>query len=163
MLQRGQKGFGEMTHGSKFPPIFFFFFSSYICYQSTGLGLGSWRKPGPGFLSFWSGVVLGVLALVVLFQSWKLKEDEEESKTRSSWRGKILCFVSLLVFVLLLNTLGFIPTSFLFMGFLIKIVERKSWATAGLIAFAVALASYGLFEICLHSQLPKGILEFLGI
>lgn len=153
----------EMTNRDKFPAIFFLFLSLFICFESLHLGLGHWRKPGAGFLSFWSGVALGILALVVLFQSWKLKGVGGESRTKASWRGKIICFLSLLAFILLLNTLGFILTSFLFIAFLIKVVERKSWLTAGLIAFAVALASYGLFEICLQTQLPKGILEIVGI
>lgn len=146
-----------MGKWDKFPAIFFFFLSLYICYESVYLGVGSLRKPGSGFFPFWSGVAIGIFTLVILFQSWKLKADEEES-SQGSWRGKIFCFFSLLAFTLLLNTLGFLFTTFLFIGFFLKVVERKGWATATLVALAVALGSYGLFEICLESQLPKGIL-----
>jgi hypothetical protein len=44
-----------------------------------------------------------------------------------------------------------------------KVIERKGWGIAILTALTIAMASYGLFEICLQSQLPKGILEVLGI
>ena len=152
-----------MTKRGEFPAIFFFFLSLYICFESLHLGLGNWQKPGSGFFSFWSGVALGILALFVLFQSRRRKENGNESREQASWRGRILCFLSLLVFLLLLDTLGFILTTFLFILFLIRIVERKSWIDASVTALVVALASYGLFEICLQSQLPKGILEFLGI
>jgi putative tricarboxylic transport membrane protein len=108
-------------------------------------------------------VSLGVLSLFILFQSLKQKANDEESEAQASWRGRILCLISLLVFILLLETLGFIPTSFVFIGFYIKVIERKGWVTAILTALAIAMASYGLFEICLQSQLPKGILEVLGI
>jgi putative tricarboxylic transport membrane protein len=146
-----------MSNRDKFSAIFFFFLSLYICYESVHLGVGRLRKPGSGFFSFWSGVAIGILTLAILFQSRKRKADEEES-SQGSWREKFFCFFSLLAFVLLLNSLGFLFTTFLFMGFFLKVVERKGWVTSALTALAVALASYGLFEICLQSQLPKGIL-----
>jgi putative tricarboxylic transport membrane protein len=145
-----------MDNRDKFPAVFFFFLSLYICYESVHLGVGTLRKPGSGFFPFWSGVAIGILTLVILFQSWKLKADEEES-AQGSWREKLFCFVSLLAFALLLKTLGFLFTTFLFIGFFLKVVERKGWVTATLTALAVAFASYGLFEICLQSQLPTGI------
>lgn len=152
-----------MTKKDIFPGIFFFLFSLYICFESSQLGLGNWRKPGPGFFSFWSAVAMGILGLLVLFQSCKLKEDGNKPLTGSPWNGKIICFLSLVVFGFILDTLGFLLSSFLFLAFLIKFVERKSWTTALLFSLAVALVSYGLFEICLQSQLPLGILEILGI
>jgi putative tricarboxylic transport membrane protein len=146
-----------MGKRDKFAGLFFFFLSLYICYESVRLGVGSLRKPGSGFFPFWSGAAIGIFTLVILFQSWKLKTDEKRS-SQGSWREKIICFFSLLAFALLLKKLGFLVTTFLFMGFFLMIVERKGWITAVLTALAVALASYGLFEICLQSQLPKGIL-----
>jgi len=146
-----------MDSRDKFPAVFFLFLSSYICYESLLLGVGRLGKPGSGFFPFWSGVAIGILTLVILFQSWKLKAGKKES-SQGSWREKMICFFSLLVFALLLKPLGFLSTTFLFIGFFLKAVERKSWVTATLTALAVALASYGLFEICLQSQLPKGML-----
>ena len=153
----------DMTSTEKFPAIFFFFFSLYICFESVRLGLGNWRKPGAGFLCFWAGVILGILALVVLFQSRRQKGTLEGSKEQVRWRGAIFGFLSLLAFMLIMDKLGFIVTTFLFIGFLLKVVERKSWITAAVTALAVTVSSYLLFEICLQSELPKGILENLGI
>jgi putative tricarboxylic transport membrane protein len=150
-----------MTKRDRWPAIFFF--SLYICFESLHLGFGHWRKPGPGFFSFWSAAALGCFASIVLFHNWKSKENGEESPEQASWRGRILCLLSLLIFILLLDTLGFILTAFLFITFYLKVVERKGWKTATLSGVAIALASYGIFEICLKSQLPKGILENLGI
>ncbi len=152
-----------MTKRERWPAIFFVFFSLYVCIESLHLGLGGWRKPGPGSFSFWSAVALGIFALILLFHTSKAKVNMEEYPKQESWRGKSLCFLSLLAFILLLDMLGFILTSFLFISFYIRVVERKGWKTATLTAAGIALASYGIFEICLQSQLPKGILELLGI
>lgn len=152
-----------MISKDRISAIFFFFFSIYICYESLHLGFGYWRKPGAGFFPLWGGASLGVLSLFILFQSLKQKANDEESEEQASWRGIILCVISLVVYILFLERLGFIPTSFVFVLFYIKVIERKGWITAILTALAMAMASYGLFEICLQSQLPKGILEVLGI
>lgn len=152
-----------MTKRDRWPAIFFFLLSLYICFESLHLGLGHWRKPGPGFFSFLAATALGCFALILLFHASKPEENRGLSPKQISWRGKILCFLSLFVFILLLDTLGFILTSFLFISFYLRVVERKGWRTAILTGVAIALASYGIFEICLQSQLPKGILEILGI
>jgi len=152
-----------MTKKDRWPALFLFCFSVYICFESLRLGLGHWRKPGPGFFSFLSAATLGCLALIILFQMWRSREKGEESREEGSWRGRVLCFLSLLIFILLLDTLGFVLTSFLFITFYLRVVERKGWRISTMTGVAIALASYGVFEVCLKSQLPKGILESLGV
>lgn len=146
-----------MTSEDKFPAIFFLLLSAFICIESLHLDLGDWRKPGSGLFPFWSGAAVGVLGLVILFQSWKGKATEEEREIEISWRGIILCFFALSMYILLLDISGFIMTTFLFIGFLMKIVERKGWVATILTASGIAVASYGFFARLLHSELPKGI------
>lgn len=147
-----------MTKQDRFPAIFFFLFSVFICIESLHLRLGSWRRPAAGLFPFWSGAAVGVLGLIVLFQSWKPKASDKGSAIQISWRGMTLCFLALVMYILLLKTLGFIITTIFFMGFLIRIVERKGWMATLLTALVVALASYGLFVLLLHSELPEGVL-----
>jgi putative tricarboxylic transport membrane protein len=141
--------------------VFFVLFSAYICFEAWHLGVGTWRKPGSGFLSFYVGMVLGILALVVLFEAGEAKP--RPGKGHGSWRGSSFSFLSLLGYVVLLKPLGFIPTTFLFMLFLIKGVEGKTWRAAVLTALLVTAAAYGLFDIGLKSSLPKGVMNALGL
>jgi putative tricarboxylic transport membrane protein len=151
-----------VTRRNIFAAIFFLFFSLYICFESLRIGFGSWHKPGPGFLAFWSGIVLGCLALVTMFENGKANEGSESS-AQVSWRGRVSCFLALLAYVVLLNPLGFLLTTFLFITFLVKVVEGRGWGAAMLMGSAMALGSYGLFELCLKSQLPMGILKLFGL
>jgi hypothetical protein len=74
--------------------------------------------------------------------------------------GALLVILSLFGFVFILDTLGFILSTFLFMTFVLKIVERKAcWFALGA-ACITALASYFLFEILLQAELPQGIFNF---
>ena len=149
-----------MTRKDIVPAVFFFLLSLCICFESLRLGVGNWRKPGAGFFPVCSGIGLGILAVLVLVKSWKMEGKGEGPRTPIFWWGRVLCFLFLLVFIFLLDTLGFILTSFVFVGLMMRVVERKGWVTSSLVALFVALASYGLFQICLQSQLPKGIFGF---
>ncbi len=50
---------------------FWFLFCLFIIYQSYKLGLGNLYQPGPGFLFFWAGIVVAIMALVVVLQSFR--------------------------------------------------------------------------------------------
>jgi hypothetical protein len=95
---RSNRRIGGVTRRNIFAAIFFLFFSLYICFESLRIGFGSWHKPGPGFLAFWSGIVLGSLALVTMFENGKPKE-EGESSGQVSWKGRATCFLALLAYV----------------------------------------------------------------
>lgn len=141
--------------------VFFILFSAYVCYEAWHLGVGTWRKPGPGFLSFYVGIVLGMVSLFVLFEAGKGK-PRPGKRNGSRW-GSSVCFLSLLGYVVLLKPLGFIPTTFLFISFLMKVVEGKSWRAAVLTASLVTLAAYGLFDVGLKSSLPRGVMDSVGL
>ena len=59
-----------------------------ICVGSLELSLGTFHHPGPGFLSFFAGLIVGVLALVVHLQSRRAPEGDKRVSPlwpRSPW------------------------------------------------------------------------------
>ena len=62
-------------------------------------------------------------------------------------------------FTLLMEKLGFLPIAFLFIFFLLKVVERRGWGFSVGVALLVAVASYVVFDVLLKAQLPAGLLE----
>lgn len=60
-------------------------------------------------------------------------------------------------FTLLLERLGFLIITFLFVWFLLKVVERRGWAFSLAVALLVAGASYAVFDLWLKAQLPAGL------
>ena len=46
--------------------LFWLVFSIFVCVDAVRMGRGSFQVPGPGFLPFWSGVVVGILAILLL-------------------------------------------------------------------------------------------------
>jgi putative tricarboxylic transport membrane protein len=145
---------------------FWFLFCLFIIYQSYKLGLGSLYEPGPGFLFFWAGIVVAILALIVVLKSFGAQPAEEVKEAPTGRRTVtkvILVLVSLFVYALLMERLGFFIVTFLLFIFLLGVIEKKKWWFAILVSVAVTLFAYLVFETALQSQLPKGILEFLRL
>lgn len=130
--------------------------SLYVCVESVRLGLGTYHRPGSGFFSFYAGVVLGALSLFLLFLA--LLRDLKGGEAWGNWRGIFLVALAMFGFALLLEWLGFLFTTFLFVWFLLKIVERRGWAFSLAVALLVATASYAVFDLWLKAQLPAGLL-----
>ena len=133
----------------------------YICVGSLRLSLGTFHNPGPGFLSFCAGLILGGLALVVHLQSRKapLAKREPEPIWRNRQRGwkMVLTVLALLVYAVGMNYLGFLITTFIFLAFLLKVIEPQRWSVALLGSLAASGVFYFVFEMGLQSQLPKGL------
>ncbi len=137
----------------------------WICIASLMLSLGSFHHPGPGFLSFFAGLVMALLALGVHLQARKTRPRAKPEKSEPIWadRGKgwkmVLTVAALLVYAVAMNYLGFLISTFLFLAFLLRVIEPQRWSVALLGSALASGIFYTLFEIGLQSQLPKGVLR----
>ena len=73
-----------------------------------------------------------------------------------SWGKALIVVVSLLAYALLMKPLGFFLCTLLFIGFLLRAVVPQKWVVVIMGAILTAMGTYGLFEIWLKAQLPKG-------
>jgi len=64
------------------------------------------------------------------------------------------------MFVIALNHLGFVVTTLLFMFLLLKFIEPRKTRTVLLIACLTTVFAYGIFELWLNTNLPRGFLGF---
>jgi hypothetical protein len=147
-------------HG-QFTGLFWLLLSIFVCVISVQLGFGTFQTPGPGFLLFWSGVCLGVLGILLwLFDYTKKKE---KSKTLDLWKGLnwnkvILVILALLVYVLLLPTIGYLIMTFCLLIFLFGTIERSKWWVRTVYALISVTATYVIFYLWLEVYLPRGLL-----
>lgn len=148
-----------MLKSDRWTGIFFILLSAYVCGESLRLGLGDMHSPGPGFISFWSGLVLGLMALGLVIGSF-LKKEGRAGEEFLNWKSVAWVIFSLFGFLLILDTLGFILSTFLFVFFLLELVERKRWFFSLGVAGLTAIFSYVIFAILLKAQLPQGIFNF---
>jgi len=127
-----------------------------VAYESWRLGVGTLVGPGPGFIPFGAGVILGVLALVAFFQT-----IFDNDCTLSCFKGgdilKILLVNTVLVVgVLLWERLGFIPVTLLLLIFMFRVLKPISWGRVVLAAALTMTFIWVLFVKFLGLRLPQG-------
>ncbi len=142
--------------------LFFLIVGVFFSLYARTVEIGSWSEPGPGFLPFWAGLTIAVMSVALLFQSRRKKGPVRPSffPQSDSWVRVSVTFVSLIVFNLVFDYLGFALTTFLFVGFLVKFIFPQTWTRTLIVALSSAIIARLLFINFLETQLPKGILGF---
>ncbi len=143
--------------------LFFLGLGVAISFYAASYGLGQAGTPGPGFLPFLTGIVLILLSLCHVGSIWRKrrpggrKADKFFPQERSGRKIFLLLFAAI-GYAVVLEHLGFVLSTFLFMAIVLKFVESQKplWVLIG--SSLTAFFSYILFETLLKSQLPKGIL-----
>jgi putative tricarboxylic transport membrane protein len=140
-----------------------------ISIGSIKLKVGNLHVPGPGFMPFLSGGALGIFGLILIFLPTftRLTEEKEGKKEKSlvKWNWKkffnpLLTLLVLFVYLLLLEPLGFLFNTFIFLLFLFKLSEPRKWLTPLILSVAAAILSYLLFSVWLQIQFPRPLLRF---
>ena len=152
-----------LNHYNRLSALFFMSVGIFFSLYGRTVEIGTWNEPGPGFLPFWAGVTLAVMAFFLLLGSFKRSElplMPPFFPLADSWKRVLIAFVSLIAYVLLLNPLGFTLVTFFFIAFLIKTVFPQSWTRTLVMAVATAILTCLLFINFLETQLPLGFLGF---
>jgi putative tricarboxylic transport membrane protein len=139
--------------------------SLWICIESLRLSIGSLRNPGPGFIGFLSGIVMGVLSVILtIFPNRLMKDEVEEATTLFTGRiwKVVYTLIILCAYAFFMEILGFLISTFLLMIFLLAAVERQKWWIALIVSALSVLGCYILFILCLHISLPKGSIFVLN-
>jgi putative tricarboxylic transport membrane protein len=153
-----------MGRADRISGVFWLCFAVLMIIQSYRLGLGTLHKPGPGFLFFWVNIILAIMSLVVLIRAWAGKKQEGPQHAifgRQNLSKIIFVMVSLFLYALFMEAVGFLPITLLLFIYLLGIIEKKKWYYTLFVSIVVTVISYLIFETWLQSQLPKGLLGFL--
>lgn len=147
-----------MKNPDRWSSSFWLLFSIITCIESYRLGIGSFHNPGDGFLPFLTGIAFGIFSSILLIINLIKKENEDERVfEKIKWKNVILVLVSLFIYAIVLEILGFVLSTLILIIALLRIIERRNWYIVIIIAVASALVSYAVFQLWLQSQLPKGI------
>jgi len=129
-------------------------------FEASKLPFGKLNSPQAGFFPLILAGILAVFSLFLLGQAIK-KRQEGASTFRIGpgiWRRISLAMGTLLAFALVFESLGYIISTFLFIAFLLRAVERQKWSLVVVVAFFTSLATYLVFGLLLNAPLPGGIL-----
>lgn len=117
--------------------------------------------PGPGFLPFWLGLAMAILAGGMLVRSLRAREPGPD------WapRGEALRHVTVVLgvttaFVALVKALGMVLGSALFLAALARYLGRHRWLVVIAVAVGAALFNYLVFAQWLRVPFPEGPFGF---
>ncbi len=153
-----------MGRADRISGSFWLIFSVIVCIESYGMGLGTLYRPGPGFLFFWTGIFLGIMSLLVLLKAGSSKTEGDSKRAifgHVNLKKILVVLISVFLYTLLLEKIGFIPLTLLLFVFLLGIIEGRGWLMTILTSVIVTFTAYLLFDTWLKTQLPKGLLGFL--
>jgi putative tricarboxylic transport membrane protein len=148
-----------LTKSDRASAFFFLLLSLFICQQSLVIGVGTLSSPGSGLLSFGAGAGIGILALCLLVQSFLSKKIEEEMNdggTFQKGRFLLVCFC-LFGYAAVVNSLGFVLATFIFVLLVLTIIESQKWWLLMIKAALIAIGNYLFFVVWLGLSLPEGI------
>ena len=149
-----------MKYGDLWGGIFFFCLSVWVCFESIRFDLGRLSAPGPGLLPFCSGFLLGSFSLYLTVEAL-LKRSLTRGKDKfgqTRWKQWFLTVASIVGYALLLELLGFVLCTLLFMVILLALVEPQRWTVVLLVSSITTAIAYFIFQFTLKSQLPRGVL-----
>jgi putative tricarboxylic transport membrane protein len=146
--------------------VFWLVVAVLICCGAVKLSLGRAHNPGLGFFPFISGALLGFLAIVHFLQSGGTTKAAVQDCLWAD-KGKamkvLMTILALLIYAALMEYLGFLLSTILFLGFLLRVIEPQRWS---LVIGGSVLASslcYLVFAFWLKAELPKGLLiQYFG-
>ena len=152
-----------MEHRDRISSLVLLVFSFLTCVGSYRLpvGIGSWHDPGPGFFPFWAGVIMGILSFAAYWRALRTKgEDIGPWYSREKWKKVLLIMAIISAYALVLETLGFVLSTFLLLFTLFKLTENQGWRLSVGGSLVVAAVSFVVFDRWLKLQLPKGFWGF---
>ncbi len=150
-----------MVRYDRLSSLFWVALSMAICEEAIRLGPGSLTTPGAGLIPLGCGLFLGILGLALFFLTFKRQGEEEEVILIKGvrWRTLILVLVSITAYSFLIEVLGFLLTTLLWMGFVCRI-GKVTWKGTVLISVITTGLCYILFVHILGIRFPSGLFKF---
>ena len=134
-----------------------------VLVEGWRLGIGwSTDGPQPGFFVFYLGLALGLSCLVLLAQA-RGRPDSPVGRNPFVEPGQFGSVVKVAVpaglMILLTHPVGLYVAGGLYLGIYMRWIGHHSWALTVLLAVAIPVATFFLFEVWFLVPMPKGPLE----
>jgi putative tricarboxylic transport membrane protein len=137
--------------------------SIIIGVESFRIGIGSFRSPDAGLFPFLTAILLCLLSLwllsdTILGGTGQKKDDRQVWGEETRWKNLAFTVLALVLYALVVDKVGFLVTTFLFLLSLSRVIEPQRWPVAILGAMLTVFLSYAIFQVWLQSQLPDGVI-----
>jgi len=134
--------------------------AAFLLIQSRHLSFGSLRVPQTGFFPTVLAILLLILAAILFGQGFVGAEPGRgpDKILTEGWSRIGLTLAAMIAFALVLESLGFLLSTFFLMILLLRAIESQRWSKVVVVAVLTAIASYAIFGWILGIPLPGGLL-----
>jgi putative tricarboxylic transport membrane protein len=136
--------------------ILFLGFAIGALIVSVKLPLGTLNAPAAGFFPAVLAALLAMTSLLGFLNALRSGHESADQAEPLRWKKIVFTVSSLLVFAFVFESFGYLVATFLFITFLLRIVEQRTWGLAVGVAFAASFFSYLIFGLLLGTPLPAG-------
>ena len=130
----------------------------------AGLGFprGTRAQPGAGFYPVFVGAGLCIVAAVFTVKAvlgrWTIPRDTGADMPGGATQRVVATMAAVFGFCVLLPWIGYVVTTFLFVGLVYWRLGEILWSRVMLTAVASSAISYYVFAVALGVPLPRGVL-----
>jgi len=134
-------------------------FGGLVLFDALRLGIG-WGSDGPnsGFFPFWLALLMVMTCAVIVTQETR-KAIRRSFITREKLGPVLKVLWPATAAVLLMHWIGLYVSSALYIGFYMRWVGRHAWTAVVLLACAIPVITFLVFEKWFYVPMPKGPLE----
>lgn len=142
--------------------LFFLGVGILFAVYSRSVDIGTMEELGPGFLPLLAGILLSIMSTILIVKALFKKHEVGEPffPECDSWKRVVMVVSSLFAYNLLLQPLGFILVTFLFVAFLVKCIFPQTWLRTFATATLSTAGAQIIFVKLLEINFPKGLLGF---
>lgn len=108
---------------------------------------------GPDIFPFILGIFLVLLSIRLFYESF-MSKGADKAKEKIEWKPFLIIFVATLAYILTLETIGYVITTFAFLFVCFQTMERSKVVTSVLISAGFSGLVYVLFVEVLKGTLP---------
>lgn len=142
--------------------LFWLLVSISVFAESLRIGIGTVQNPGMGFMPFGASGILGILSLVLFFQTALRKEDVPHKPlfAGTMWRRVLFVLLVLTIYARVMPVLGYLISTVLLMSLLFWVLERGRIGYVFLYSLLATLFTHLVFSKWLNCQFPHGLFGF---
>lgn len=109
---------------------------------------------GPDIFPFFLGIVLVLLSIRLFYETFRFRQQAGGSSEKLLYKPFLIIFAATLAYILTLETIGYVITTFIYLFICFQTMERTKWITSLVIAASFSGIVYYLFVNILKGTLP---------
>ncbi len=132
--------------------LFFLLLSLIYLFLGRELAFGALDSPKSGFLPTLVGITAAVLAFIIAGKPGRPRTAKNPAE--ENWTKFIFVVIGLLIYLVILNFVGYFSATFIIMFYLLKVADTEGWLIPLAVSAGSAAGFYLLFGRYLGVYLP---------